>query len=63
MSKANSKLRSWLGANQITGKEFAKMIDMPYDTFKSKITNRSDWRLADVIKILAVTGCKFEELF
>lgn len=63
MEKPNSKLRSWLGMKQITGKEFAQMIDMPYDTYKSKMSGRSDWRLADIVKVLSVTGCRFEELF
>lgn len=63
MSYANAKLRGWMAEHRMTGPAFAAMIDMPYDTFKVKMTGKSDWKLSEVIKILKTTGCTFEEIF
>lgn len=63
MANTNDNIRSWMGAHLLTGVQFAEMIEMPYDTFKSKIAGKTDWKLDEVIKILDVTGCEFSELF
>ena len=63
MRYTNYKLRAWMGANRVSGARLAKMICMPYPTFKSKISGKTDWKLSEVVAILKATGCNFEEVF
>ena len=63
MSDTNAKLRGWMGENRVSGVMFAKMIDMPYPTFKTKMLGKSDWNMPEIIRILNATGKRFEELF
>ncbi len=63
MNDTNAKLRGWMGENRVSGVKLAEMIDMPYPTFKTKMAEKSDWSMPEIIKILQVTGCKFEEVF
>ena len=63
MEDTNYKLRGWMGANRISGTAMAEKIDMPYDTFKAKMSGRSEWKLSEIITILKVTGCTFNEIF
>lgn len=63
MSNTNAKIRGWMGEHGVSGVKFAEMIDMPYPTFKTKITGKSDWSMPEIVKIMRVTGRKFEEIF
>ena len=63
MQDTNYKLRGWMGSNKVSGNDLAKMIEMPYETFRTKMSGQSQWKLSEVIAILNVTGCKFEEIF
>jgi len=63
MQDTNYKLRAWMGANRVTGVELAEKIDMPYDTFKVKMADKSQWKLSEVIALMDATGMPFEELF
>lgn len=59
----NYKLRAWMGANRFSSAKFAKMIDMPYETFKNKMAGKTEWKLSEVVRILEFTGCSFDEIF
>ena len=63
MNDTNAKLRGWMAERRISGRAFAEMIGMPYDTFKSKMADKTDWKMPEILKILQVTGLKFEEVF
>lgn len=63
MQDTNYKLRAWMGANRVSGVKLAEMIDMPYATFKYKLSQKSEWTLPEIIAIIEATGCKFEDLF
>ena len=63
MQDTNYKLRAWMGANRISAVKMAEKIGMPYDTFKYKMAEKSEWKLSEVITIMNVTGCKFDEIF
>lgn len=63
MNDTNYKLRAWMGANRISGAKLAEMIGMPYDTFKTRFSGKTQWKLSEVVAILKVTGCAFDEIF
>ena len=63
MKDTNYKLRGWMGSNRVSGPELAKMIGMPYDTFKVKMIGKTEWKLSEVLAILQATGCTFHEIF
>lgn len=63
MQDTNYKLRAWMGANCVSGVKMAEMMGMPYTTFKYKMAEKSDWTMSEIITILRVTGCKFDEIF
>ena len=63
MQDANYKLRGWMGSNRVSYAEMAKMIDMPYETFRLKMSDRSQWKLSEIVAIMKATGCRFEEIF
>ena len=63
MSDTNAKLRGWMAEHKMPYAAFAAEIGMPYDTFKVKMSGKTDWKFSEIIKILRVTGCAFEELF
>lgn len=63
MTDTNAKLRGWMGENKISGTKFAEMIGMPYPTYKTKMAGKSDWNMPEILKILRVTGRRFEEIF
>ena len=63
MNDINSKLRGWMGENKVSGVQLAEMIEMPYPTFKTKMAEKSDWSMPEILKILEVTGRRFEEIF
>lgn len=63
MQDTNYKLRAWMGANRVSGAAMARLIGMPYDTFKIKFAGKTEWKLSEVVSILKVTGQKFEEIF
>ena len=63
MNDTNAKLRGWMGENKISGVQLAERIGMPYPTFKTKMSEKSDWNMPEIIMILNVTGKKFEEIF
>lgn len=59
----NYKLRGWMGSNRVSDAEMSKRLDMPYGTFKNKMSGRTEWKLSEVFSILKVTGCTFHEIF
>lgn len=63
MTDTNAKLRGWMAENKVSGVSFAEMIDMPYDTFKVKMSGKSDWKLTEVQRILDATGCSFNDIW
>ena len=63
MKDTNYKLRAWMGANCVSGAKMADLIEMPYSTFKYKMSENSEWTLSEIVKILNVTGCRFDEIF
>lgn len=63
MRDTNYKLRAWMGANRVSGSKMAEMMGMPYETFKNKMADKSEWKLSEVNTIMKVTGCKFDEIF
>jgi len=63
MQDTNYKLRGWMGSNKVTQRRMAELLEMPYETFKTKISGDSQWKLSEIIKILDVTGVSFEEIF
>lgn len=63
MIDTNSKIRGWMGENRISGIKLAEMLEMPYPTFKTKMAGKTDWNMSEIIKIMKVTGRKFEEIF
>ncbi len=63
MTDINAKLRGWMGENKVSGARLAELIEMPYPTFKTKIAGKTAWSMPDILKILKVTGKKFEEIF
>lgn len=63
MTDTNFKLRAWMGANKVTGRELAKRLDMPYSTLCTRLSEETDWKLAEIKTLQVVTGLAFEELF
>lgn len=63
MNDTNYKLRAWMGANKISGREMAKRLEMPYPTFRMKMLGNSEWKLPEIHSIMTVTGLAFDELF
>lgn len=63
MYDTNYRIRAWMGANKVSGRELAEKIDMPYPTFRQKIAGKSDWKLPEINSLIKVTGLVFEELF
>ena len=63
MTDTNAKLRGWMGENKVSGVKLAELIGMPYPTFKVKMSGKTDWSMPEIIRLLKVTGHKFEELF
>ena len=63
MQDANYKLRAWMGANKVSGKKLSEMIQMPYDTFKIKMSGKSQWKLSEIDSLLKATETTFDELF
>ena len=63
MTDTNYKLRAWMGANKVSGRELAKRLEMPYSTFCSKMSEESDWKLPEIKTLQVVPGLAFEELF
>ena len=63
MADTNAKLRGWMGENKVSGVKLAEMIEMPYPTFKVKMSGRTDWNMPEITRILKVTNRKFEEIF
>ena len=63
MTDTNAKLRGWMGENKISGVKFAEMLEIPYPTFKTKISGKSEWNMPEILKILSATGRRFEEIF
>ena len=63
MNDTNAKLRGWMAEHKMSQAAFAAEIGMPYDTFKVKMSGKTDWKFSDIIKILRYTGCVFEDLF
>ena len=63
MNDTNAKLRGWMAERKMSYAAFASEIEMPYDTFKIKMTGKSDWKLSEVLRILKYTDCTFEQLF
>ena len=63
MTDTNYKLRGWMGANKVTGRELAKRINMPYSTFCTRMSEEADWKLPEIKALQAVTGLTFDELF
>lgn len=52
-----------MGANKVSGRELAERINMPYPTFRVKITGKSDWKLPEIYALIKATGLVFDELF
>ena len=63
MADTNYNLRAWMGANRVSGRKLAEMMDMPYNTFRVKYTGKTKWTLTEIKKLLDITGLTFEELF
>lgn len=63
MIDTNAKLRGWMAERKMSYAVFAEKVGIPYDTFKVKMSGKTDWKLSEVFKILRFTGCAFEELF
>lgn len=63
MNDTNCKIRAWMGANKVSGRELAEKIGMPYPTFRVKITGKSDWKLPEIYALIKSTGLVFDELF
>jgi len=63
MSDTNAKLRGWMAEHKMAGPALAAEIEMPYDTFKVKMTGKTEWKLSEILKIIDVTGLPFEKLF
>ena len=63
MLDTNYKLRAWMGANRVSGRELAKRLEMPYSTFCSKMSEESDWKLPEIKALQEITGLVFEDLF
>jgi len=63
MADTNYKIRAWMGANKVSGRELAYRLNMPYSTFCNKMSEDSDWRLPEIKSLMDITGLTFEELF
>lgn len=63
MNDTNYKIRAWMGANKVSGRELAEKIGMPYPTFRVKMGENSDWKLPEIRALIEVTGLTFDELF
>ena len=63
MRDPNYKLRGWMGSNRVSGNSMADLMHMSRETFKNKITGKTEWKLSEILKILEVTGCTFDEIF
>lgn len=63
MQGTNYNLRAWMGANRVSGVKMADLMGMPYQTFKYKLNEKSEWTLSEINTILKITGRKFDEIF
>lgn len=63
MEDTNYKLRAWMGANKVSGRELAKRLDMSYSTFCTRMNEEADWKLPEIKSLKEVTGLAFDELF
>lgn len=63
MRDTNYKIRGWMGSNKVSVRRLAELMDMPYDTLKTRMSGKTPWKLSDIEKLMEVTGLKFEELF
>jgi len=63
MNDTNRKIRAWMGANRVSGRELAEKIGMPYPTFRMKMAEKTDWKLPEIYSLIEVTGLVFDELF
>lgn len=63
MNDTNYKLRGWMGANKVSGVAMAEKLGMSYETFKNKMSEKTEWKLSEIIAIINVTGCTFDEIF
>lgn len=63
MIDTNYKLRAWMGANKVSGRELAKRLNMSYSTFCTRMNEESDWKLPEVKALQEITGLVFEDLF
>lgn len=63
MKDPNYKLRGWMGSNRVSGNAMADMMNMSRETFKNKISGKTEWKLSEILMILKVTGSKFDEIF
>lgn len=63
MKDPNYKLRGWMGSNRVSGTAMADMMNMSRETFKNKMSGKTEWKLSEIITILEVTGCTFHEIF
>lgn len=63
MKDTNAKLRGWMAENKVSGRKFASMIDMPYDTFKVKMAGKTEWKFSEILRILQATAMSFEQIF
>ena len=63
MVDTNYKVRAWMGANKVSGRELAKRLNMPYSTFCTRMDEKSDWKLPEIKSLQKITGLAFDELF
>lgn len=63
MVDTNYKIRAWMGANKVSGRELAKRLDMPYSTFCTRMSEKTGWKLPEIKALQDITGLAFEELF
>lgn len=63
MLDTNYKVRAWMGANKVSGRELAKRLNMPYSTFCTRMSEESDWKLPEIKALQEITRLAFEELF
>lgn len=63
MTDTNYKLRAWMGANKVSGRELAKRLEMPYSTLCTKMSEESDWKLPEIKALQEITGLAFNDLF
>lgn len=63
MNDTNYKIRAWMGANRVSGRKLAEMMEMSYNTLKPKLAGKVKWTVSDAEALIKATGLPFEELF